>query len=64
MLINKISLNQHEIASGFEYDGDPKRDIELIDSYERFLDNLTLSSVRETYRRIVPDLKNSAIKNL
>lgn len=61
-LINKIRLNQHEIEFGFGYSGDPKEDLDLIDSSEQYIANISDDKKREKIRRDMQMLSISALK--
>lgn len=59
-LINKVSMNQHEIANGFMYDGDVSKDIELIDFFEPFVGNINDSTKRDEIKEAIMNLKDTA----
>lgn len=62
-LINKISLNQHELEFGFKYDGDPQQDLELLNEAELYIDNLEDQEKKERVSQSLMGLKKTALKN-
>ena len=64
MLIAKVSMNQHEVASGFSYNGDPNQDLYLIDFYEKYTDNIQNFERRDDVKQALIHLKECAILNL
>lgn len=64
MIINAISMNQHEIQSGFAYDGNPKSDFELITFFEKFITNINDVEKREKMKSALSELKKCANDNL
>ena len=60
-LINKISMNQHEIKAGFIYDGNTLEDILLINYFEPFIVNIKNSEKREIIKKNLSELKKTAI---
>jgi hypothetical protein len=60
LLINKISMNQHEIIAGFMYHGNPSKDFELIEFIEPFIGNIEDAVKQKEIRTILLDLKNIA----
>lgn len=60
-IIGMISMNQHEINSGYPYDGNPEEDILLIESYERFLNNIQDNEKRNKTKIILEELKSCAL---
>ena len=63
-IINKISYNQHEIEAGYGYLGNPIEDIELIDSFLKFIDNLVSNEKKDFYFKELEILKMDAIQSL
>jgi hypothetical protein len=63
MVINRISLNQHEIDSGFRYDGNPKEDLELIEFYLNFIDNISNKAIAYNFETRLLELKKCALEN-
>lgn len=63
-IINRISMNQHELDAGFGYQGDPKEDLELINFLKPHLENLIDREKKIRLKRIVKDLEESAEKYL
>lgn len=63
-IINRISMNQHEIESGYPYDGDPTEDIALIGFYEERLNNMQDWEKKSGMQKILTELKSCAIEYL
>ncbi|MET0571342.1 MAG: hypothetical protein ABWZ79_07940 [Pedobacter agri] len=63
-VIGKISMNQHEIASGYAYDGSPAEDIEMINFLEGVLINSNNFEKRKKLIEILSDLKETALRHL
>lgn len=59
-LINKVGMNQHEISSGYPYDGDPIRDIKDIEFFEPYIDNIKDNKEKERIKDCIQDLKHTA----
>ena len=62
MIIGGIEMNQHEIDHGFMYDGDPTKDIELIDFYLGYINNIKDPKIKEDYTQRLTGLKECANK--
>lgn len=60
-VIGKISMNQHEISSGFPYDGNPIEDISMISRLEKFIGNIQNSERRQVISETLQDLKDCAM---
>jgi hypothetical protein len=60
MILNKVSMNQHELSSGGIYDGDAQEDIALIDFYLNHISHLTSNQKREELTLMLTDLKSEA----
>jgi hypothetical protein len=54
-------MNQHEINSGFSYDGNASDDISLIIFFEQFIANIQNIEKREIIRVVLAELKNCAL---
>lgn len=63
-IINKISFNQHEMEAGFGYIGNPSEDIELIDSFLNFINNIVDIEKKDSYLKELEILKMDAIQSL
>jgi hypothetical protein len=63
LLINKISMNQHEISAGFMYDGNASQDIELIEFLESKIEKIEDAIKRKEIRDILLSLKSIAIEH-
>ncbi len=63
-IINKISYNQHEIEAGYGYLGNPIEDIELIDSFLKFIANIVDEEKKDYYSKELEVLKMDAILSL
>jgi hypothetical protein len=59
-LVNKIGMNQHEISSGFSYQGNPAIDLTLIKFYKPFLKNIKDEQKRVNLTKELTDLENCA----
>jgi hypothetical protein len=60
-LINKISLNQHEISAGYGYHGNPENDLALIDFFLPYTKNIVNSERRLAVIAQLSGLRKSAI---
>jgi len=61
-LIGRISMNQHEIAHGYPYDGTTNEDISLIDFFEKFVMNITNAEKQNNIIKTLAELKQCAIE--
>ena len=64
MIINGIGLNQHEIDSGFGYDGSPSEDLKLIYFFKPLLSNINDESKRLFIGSALADVERVAVKSL
>lgn len=64
MIVNHISMNQHELPSGFGYSGNSVEDIELINFYIDQISGLTDSNKKNALLNELINLKNNAFSNL
>ena len=64
LIVNKISMNQHELTAGFAYDGNPKEDVQLIDIFSTYMENLVDIVKRDTFINILASLKKNAVDNI
>jgi hypothetical protein len=62
MLINTISMHQHEISSVYVYAGDACKDIELIDFFDTVKMNINDPVKVKEYDKLLSDLKADAQK--
>lgn len=60
-IINKISLNQHEVTMGLPYDGNPQEDISLIEFAEGVLPNYQNDGKKESFTESLRNLKVTAL---
>jgi hypothetical protein len=63
-IIGKISMNQHEIDSGYGYDGSPAEDIEAINFLEAIVINVDNFEEKEKLIQELSSLKKSAVAYL
>jgi len=63
-LINKIGMNQHEIAAGFSYQGDPFADLQLIKFYKPLLINIEDGSKRKSIEAELNELEYCALQHM
>ena len=61
-IISKISMNQHEINSGYAYNGNPKEDISLIDFFENYVNKIIKEERRTEIIKTLSELKKCAEK--
>lgn len=64
MLINKISMNQHEIKAGFGYIGSPSDDLKLIIFFKPVINNINNELQRELFTDQINELEHSALKSI
>lgn len=64
IIINKISMNQHELTSGFSYSGSPNQDIELIDFFLNKVNKINDENKRNNLIKKLNNLKRCAIMSL
>ena len=62
MLINKVSMNQHEITSGFSYDGERATDLGLLQFYKPLLKNIKDEDKKQQFTRLIGELESCALK--
>lgn len=61
-VISSVSMNQHELNSGFPYVGSPDNDINLINFIESHIDNICDRGKRSYYNNLLKELKNIALR--
>jgi len=61
LIVNHISMNQHELAAGFRYSGNPYEDVNLINFFFDYLDNLNDPETRNEFSYTLNQLKSCAV---
>ncbi|WP_028787046.1 hypothetical protein [Terrimonas ferruginea] len=57
MLLNGVNMNQHEIDAGYPYDGDPEKDLALLEDAEQYLSFVEEKTRREDLKKQISELK-------
>lgn len=57
MLLSGVNMNQHEIDAGHPYDGDPEKDLALLEDAEQYLPFVEEKARREDLKRQIAELK-------
>lgn len=61
-IVNKVSMNQHELNAGFGYQGNPDEDLKLLKFLNEHLDKLGDQQKELQIQNIVKDLEDTAKK--
>lgn len=64
LIINKISMNQHELSAGFSYSGSQSEDIKLIDFFLHYIDSIVDNAKKNEFTEKLLTLKKQAIDSL
>lgn len=61
-IVNKVSMNQHELNAGFGYQGNPREDLELIAFLKEHIGGLEDQQKKVELQKTIKDLEESAMK--